>query len=68
VRTTVHSDLLRVEEINRIIKDLLKRGYSGTYYLQPFVFTEHTIGRVKEEKNPFDISQLSHELEVIWRS
>ena len=67
VRTTVHSDLLRVEEINRIIKDLLKRGYSGTYYLQPFVFTENTIGKVKEEKNPFDTSRLSNELEVVWR-
>ena len=67
VRTTVHSDLLRVEEINRIIKDLIKRGYSGTYYLQPFVFTENTIGRVKEEKNPFDRSRLSNELEVVWR-
>ncbi len=67
VRTTVHSDLLRVEEINRIIKDLLKRGYSGTYYLQPFVFTEHTIGKVKEEKKPFDRSRLSNELKVVWR-
>ncbi len=67
VRTTVHSDLLRVEEINRIIKDLLKRGYSGTYYLQPFVFTEHTIGKIQEEKNPFDTSQLSNELKVVWR-
>ncbi len=68
VRTTVHSDLLRVEEINRIIKDLLKKGYKGTYYLQPFVFTAHTIGRVKEEKKPFDISRLSKELEVVWRT
>ncbi len=68
VRTTVHSDLLRVEEINRIIKDLLKKGYKGTYYLQPFVFTEHTIGRVKEEKNPFDTSRLSKELKVVWRT
>jgi len=67
VRTTVHSDLLRVEEISRIIKDLIRRGYTGTYYLQPFVFTENTIGRVKEEKNPFDRSQLSSELEVVWR-
>ena len=67
VRTTVHSDLLRVEEINRIIKDLLKRGYRGTYYLQPFVFTEHTIGRVKEEKTTFDRSRLSKELKVVWR-
>ncbi|WP_425427556.1 anaerobic ribonucleoside-triphosphate reductase activating protein [Sulfurovum lithotrophicum] len=67
VRTTVHSDLLRVEEINRIIRDLVKRGYKGTYYLQPFVFTEHTIGKVKEEKKPFDTSQLWDELNVVWR-
>jgi len=67
VRTTVHSDLLRVEEINRIIKDLRKRGYSGTYYLQPFVFTEYTIGKVKEEKNSYDTSQISNELKVVWR-
>jgi len=67
VRTTVHNDLLRVEEINRIIKDLLKRGYSGTYYLQPFVFTENTIGKVQEEKNAFDISKISNELNVVWR-
>ena len=67
LRTTVHSDLLRVEEINRIIKDLLKRGYRGTYYLQPFVFTENTIGKIQEEKNAFDTSQLSNELKVVWR-
>lgn len=67
VRTTIHSDLLRVEEINRIIKDLIKRGYSGTYYLQPFVFTENTIGKIQEEKNTFDTSQLSSALKVVWR-
>ena len=67
VRTTVHSDLLRVEEINRIIKDLFRRGYRDTYYLQPFVFSKNTIGKVKEEKNPFDLLQLSHDLKVLWR-
>ncbi len=68
VRTTVHSDLLRVDEINRIIKDLLKKGYNGTYYLQPFVFTEDTIGKIEKEKIPFDISRLSDGLEVVWRT
>jgi pyruvate formate lyase activating enzyme len=67
VRTTVHSDLLRVEEINRIIKDLIKRGYKGTYYLQPFLFTDKIIGRVKEEKNRFNRAELSTELKVVWR-
>ena len=67
VRTTVHSDLLRVEEINRIVKDLIKRGYAGTYYLQPFVFTDNTIGRVKKEINSFDKSLLLNELKIVWR-
>jgi pyruvate formate lyase activating enzyme len=67
VRTTVHSDLLRVEEINRIIKDLVKRGYEGTYYLQPFVFTDNTIGRVKKEINPFDKSLLPNDFKIVWR-
>ncbi len=67
VRTTVHSDLLRVEEINRIIKDLVRRGYGGTYYLQPFLFTEDTIGKVQKEKTPFDTSRLSDDLKVVWR-
>jgi pyruvate formate lyase activating enzyme len=67
VRTTVHSDLLRVEEINRIIKDLIRRGYTGTYYLQPFVFAENTIGKVNQERNTFDLSRLSSELKVVWR-
>jgi len=67
VRTTVHGDLLRVEEINRIIKDLVKRGYGGTYYLQPFLFTKDTIGKVQKEKVLFDTSGLSSLLNVVWR-
>lgn len=68
VRTTVHSDMLRVEEINRIIKDLRRRGYSGTYYLQLFVMTDTTIGRMKKPQTPFDTARLSKELKVVWRS
>jgi len=67
VRTTVHSDLLRAEDINRIIKDLVKRGYSGTYYLQPFVFVKNTVGRVKKEIDLFDRSLLSSALKIVWR-
>ena len=67
VRTTVHSDLIRVEEINRIIKDLVKRKYRGIYYLQPFVYVENTIGRVKREKSLFDNSRLLDGIDVVWR-
>jgi len=68
VRTTVHSDLLRAEEINRIIRDLVRRGYTGTYYLQRFVYTEHTIGRIKPERNAFDAALLEEEIRVVWRT
>ncbi|MBU1667142.1 anaerobic ribonucleoside-triphosphate reductase activating protein [bacterium] len=67
VRTTVHGDLIRVEEVNRIIKDLLKRGYRGTYYLQPFLFTDTLMSRVKKEKNSFERSKLCSGLKVVWR-
>ncbi|MCD6654590.1 MAG: anaerobic ribonucleoside-triphosphate reductase activating protein [Sulfurovum sp.] len=67
VRTTVHSDLLQAEDINQIIKDLLKRGYKNTYYLQKFIYTPDTIGKVKEQKHIFDVSKLSDDLKIIWR-
>lgn len=67
VRTTVHGDLIRAEEINRIIKDLLKRGYQGTYYLQPFLFTNTIIGRIKKEQTSVDATQLLTGLKVVWR-
>ncbi|MBD3807083.1 MAG: anaerobic ribonucleoside-triphosphate reductase activating protein [Epsilonproteobacteria bacterium] len=67
VRTTVHADLLRTEEVNRIISDLRKRGYVGKYYLQQFLFTDTILGKVKEEKDTFDRRDLSSELEIVWR-
>ncbi len=67
VRTTVHSDLIRVEEVNRIIKDLIKRGYKNSYYLQPFVFVDNTLGKVKEEKSTFDNSKLLSGIDIVWR-
>ena len=33
VRTTLHNDLLSVDDINIIIKDLTKRGYKNNYYI-----------------------------------
>ncbi len=67
VRTTVHSDILRAEEINRIIQDLDRRGYKGVYYLQHFLYTDTHIGRVKKEKTPFEREKLLKEIPVVWR-
>ena len=67
VRTTVHTDLLNVAEINKIIGDLVLRGYTGTYYLQRFLHTDSLLGAVKEEKHAFAKEHISSELDVVWR-
>jgi pyruvate-formate lyase-activating enzyme len=36
-RTTVHSELLKEDDINSIILDLSERKYIGTYYLQNYL-------------------------------
>ena len=59
VRTTWHSDLLSVEEINAIAHDLFERGYKGTYYLQRYLHVEHTLKSTPIEHNAIDLKQLS---------
>ena len=67
VRTTLHNDLLNEDDINFIIKDLIKRGYKATYYLQKFVESETNIGDIKSSKKEFNPQLLSKELKVLWR-
>jgi len=66
-RTTVCSDLLSVKDINRMMDDLYRRGYRGNYYLQHYIEDTPHLGRMKQQKQDFDRSRLSHKLEVIWR-
>ncbi|QOY55720.1 anaerobic ribonucleoside-triphosphate reductase activating protein [Candidatus Sulfurimonas marisnigri] len=67
VRTTIHNDLLHVEDVNEIIKELMNRGYNKKYYLQEFLSTESNIGNLQTATTKFDKSLLSNDLEVIWR-
>jgi len=67
VRTTVHTGILSVNDINAIIIDLLKRGYNNCYYLQKFVETTKTLGAVPSQEKWIDISSLSTGLRVIAR-
>ena len=67
VRTTLHSDLLDVDDINAIINDLIFRGYDSKYYIQKFLLTEDNIGNLTQADTSFDISKLSTALEIIWR-
>lgn len=68
VRTTLHSDLLTLSDINTIIKDLHVKGYQGTYYLQNYLHVEPTLGETKMQQNQFDLSQLTHLLPIELRN
>ena len=67
VRTTLHNDLLSVDDINAIINDLIFRGYDNKYYIQNFLLTEDNIGNLTRAEKSFDKSKLSKALEIIWR-
>jgi len=67
VRTTLHSDLLSIDDINTIIFDLKSRGYGQKYYLQKFLDTQTNIANLPKPSKIFDESKLSKELEIIWR-
>lgn len=66
-RTTLHEDLLDENDINIIIQDLVKRGYSKNYYIQNFLDTQSTIGDLSKPQNTFDKSLLVNDLNIIWR-
>jgi pyruvate formate lyase activating enzyme len=66
-RTTLHNDLLSEDDINDIIKDLVKRGYDKNYYIQKFQDTGESIGNLEAASNSFDASLLSDRLNIVWR-
>jgi len=67
VRTTLHNDLLNVDDINAIIDDLTKRGYFKKYFIQKFLDTGENIGNLTNSSTHFDESKLSTALEITWR-
>jgi len=67
VRTTLHSDLLDISDINLIIEDLQKKGYNGNYYIQNFLSDVDTIGNLQNPITPFDKTKLNSHLNIIYR-
>jgi pyruvate formate lyase activating enzyme len=67
VRTTLHADLLDVDDINAIIEDLEQRGYKNNYYIQEFLDTQESIANLQKPTKKFDKSKLKSTLNVIWR-
>jgi pyruvate formate lyase activating enzyme len=67
VRTTLHNDLLNVNDINAIIDDLRNRGYKNNYYIQRFLDTGESIANLSNSSTIFDETKLSKALNIIWR-
>lgn len=68
VRTTVHPDLLQVEHLNTMIKELHALGYEGTYYLQHYLHVEETLGNIQPPAKPFPLASLEHLIPIHLRN
>lgn len=58
IRTTVHPALLDEADILQMIREAAELGYTGTYYLQFFFPTGHTIGNMAPPTRRYDRSLL----------
>jgi pyruvate formate lyase activating enzyme len=61
VRTTVHSDLLKKEDIREMISYLENTGYTGNYYIQYFVNGVSTIEKLGHSFKELENENLSPE-------
>tara|TARA_R110002124_G_scaffold70343_1_gene188963 strand:- start:1014 stop:1730 length:717 start_codon:yes stop_codon:yes gene_type:complete len=61
VRTTVHSDLLKKEDIEGMMLYLEKAGYTGNYYIQYFVNGTNTIEKLGYSFKKLEKENLSTE-------
>jgi len=67
VRTTLHADLLNIDDINLILSNLKNKGYKQTYYIQEFLDTQSNIGALQKSSHYFDKSKLLSDFPIVWR-
>jgi len=67
VRTTLHKDLLQVDDINKIIQDLKEKNYKYTYFIQEFLDTGSSIASLSNSTKKFDKGELSKDIQIVWR-
>ena len=69
VRTTVHCDLMGMEELQAMVASLQNVGYRGNYYIQHFVnnvpVLDRTLGRSSQLVNPERLS--TKDIRVVLR-
>lgn len=72
VRTTVHTDLLNEDDVNFIIQDLERRGYTGTHAIQNFMHSDErpTLKLMHPQRRILDTSFLYQpkKFHVIFRN
>lgn len=66
VRSTLHSDLHNVNDINKMIELLHAKGYKGVYYLQNYLHVK-TLGNMQPSK-PLHVEDLSDILQIELRN
>jgi len=69
VRTTIHADLLNMEDIQQMIKFLESQHYRGKYYLQNYVNNVETLGNLNNSESKFIQDELfKSNIEVVFRN
>lgn len=69
VRTTVHSELLNLEDLQSMAEELENFGYSGKYYLQYYLNDVMSIGNISNTKrNYINTESIQTKLEVVIRN
>jgi len=67
VRTTIHSDLLDVNDINNMQKILIENEYNQDFYIQKFLAVEN-LSNLEASRKLFDENSLNKDLNIVWRN
>ncbi|MBS1645847.1 MAG: anaerobic ribonucleoside-triphosphate reductase activating protein [Bacteroidetes bacterium] len=69
VRTTIHADLLQIEDIQEMVNILQRYEYKGTYYLQYYRNNSNTLGNMRNSKNKYiDLLQIQTKIPIVFRN
>ena len=67
VRTTLHNDLLDVNDINQMQKILIENNYTDNFYIQKFLEVEN-LSNLENSQKLFDTKNLNKDLNIVWRN
>lgn len=69
VRTTLHSDLLHISDLQSMLGSLENVKYSGKYFLQHFLEAPQTVGDIGPSlRSQLSLEKLNSDIEVVIRN